>query len=235
MFVLGVAAILALAWPAQAALIIDLPDLVLQPNQAGQAFTFSVQNDGASVGLNGIQLELIVADGGPQVPGGTITGPAIRMVSVIYSGTLFAGNNTGDRGAGNVFGGNTYDQVFQRLTSTSAGTVSLDSGTFLLASIEFDTTGGIPAGQYTWSVSSSPNGVSYFTDGNGQIFPTLIPGVLTVVPESEYCGMAAALIALGAALAQCCRNPARVSSAPRTTLATLPKCGRSGRENESDE
>ncbi len=164
---------LASAPAVRASLIIDLPDLTLQPNQAGQTFTISVQNDGPSVTLNGVELELLIGDGSG-------VGPIFQAVSVIAPGTLFASNNTGDRGAGDL----SNNQVFQRTTSTSSGTVTLDNGTFDLATVTFDTTGVSP-GDYSWSPSDSPNGPSFFTDSSGTVTPTLANGTLSVsaVPE----------------------------------------------------
>ena len=171
---------------AHAALILDLPDLTLQPNQANQVFTFSVQNDGASVLLTGVQLELIVGDGDVAI-GGSGGAPAFQAVSLLAAGSLFAANNTGDRGAGNFaadFPPDGLRQLFQRLTSTSSGTVTLNPGTFDLATVTFDTT-GIAPGVYSWSAAGSTNGASFFTDTSpgGVVNPMLFDGTLTVVPE----------------------------------------------------
>ena len=176
----GLLALFVASLGARAALILDLPDLTLQPNQANQIFTISIQNSGASALLTGVQLELIIGNGDVAV-GGSGVGPAFQAVSLLASGSLFAANNTGDRGAGN-FGG--LRQVFQRTTSTSSGTVTLSPGTFDLATVTFDTT-GIGPGVYTWSAATSPNGVSFFTDtsSGGVVHPTLFDGLLTVVPE----------------------------------------------------
>lgn len=181
---------------ARAAVIIDLADWTLQPNLAGQSFTISVQNTGDTPEFfNGVQLDFIVEDGGPQLEafGGAKIGPAIRLVSVIAPGTLFAGNNTGDAGFGD-FGG--FDQMFNRYTTTSSGTVTLSPGTYALATIEFDTTGGIPPGVYSWSAASSWNGASYFLTTSGQLDPILYDGTLTVVPEPHLYGWLGALMCL---------------------------------------
>jgi len=165
---------------ARAALIIDLPDLTLQPNQPNQTFTFSVQNDGGSVFLTGVQLDLIVGNG-DVVIGGSGGAPAFQSVSLLAPGSLFSGNNNGDLGAGN-FG--SLQQLFQRSTSTSSGSVTLNAGTFNLATVTFDTT-GIGPGDYSWSAATSPNGISFFTDTSpgGVLGATLFDGTLSVVPE----------------------------------------------------
>jgi hypothetical protein len=182
----GLLAFLVAALTARAALFLDLPDLTLQPNQANQIFTISIQISDASVQLTGVQLELIIGNGDVAV-GGSGGAPAFQAVSLLASGSVFAGNNTGDRGAGNFaanFPPNGLRQVFQRLTSTSSETVTLSPGTFDLATVTFDTT-GIGPGVYSWSAATSPNGLSFFTDTSqgGKVNPTLFGGTLTVVPE----------------------------------------------------
>lgn len=179
---LTVLASLAATLAAQAIPTIDLPDLALQANQANQTFTIQIENTGSPINLTGVQLELITGNGDVRV-GGSGGAPAITGVSVISSGLLFAGNNTGDRGAGNFSG--TYvpplQQVYQRLTSTSSGAVFLGSGTFDLATVTFDTT-GITSGVYSWSAAASPNGKSFLTDTNPSpmVSPRLADGTLTV-------------------------------------------------------
>lgn len=194
---------------ARAAVIIDLPELTLLPNQANQVFTISVQNDGASVFLTGVQLELILGDG-DIVIGGSGGAPAFEEVSLLAAGSLFAGNNTGDRGAGNfaaAFPPDGLQQMFQRLTSTASGTVTLGIGTFDLATVIFDTT-GIDPGDYSWSAATAPNGISYFTDTVGQLFPTLHDGTLTVAPEPVNVALAifGGLAALVGGVRRWCRQ-----------------------------
>lgn len=158
---------------AHAAVILDLPEITLQPNQANQSFVISVQNTGASVQFNGVTLNLVIGNGSSG-------GPAFQAVTLLSSGSLFAGNNNGDLGVGYLGS----QQIFQRYTSTSSGTVTLAPGTFDLATVTFDTT-GLLSGVYSWSAANSPNGMSYFTDTSpGVIFsPTIFDGTLTVVPE----------------------------------------------------
>jgi hypothetical protein len=183
----SVLALLVASPAAHAALVLDLPDLMLQPNQASQTFTITVQNTGdTGVQVNGVQLELIIGNGDVAI-GGSGEGPAFQAVTVVAtSNLLFYPNNTGDRGAGNFatnFPPDGLKQLFQRLTSTSSGTVTLaPNSPSDLATVTFDTT-GVQPGVYSWSATNSPNGISFFTDTSGQVFPTCIDGLLTVVPE----------------------------------------------------
>lgn len=162
--------------------VLDLPDLVLLPDQADQSFVIHVHNPGLPLALTGVQLELATAGGGPAA-GGTL-GPAIQGGSLVAVGLLFAGNNSGDEGAGILL-----PQVFERVTETASGTVTLptlalDGPGVGLATVVFDTR-GVPAGEYTWTASSGPNGSTIFV-GEGTdptIAATFFGGTLTVVPE----------------------------------------------------
>jgi len=188
-------AVLGFGLAAHAALILDLPDLSLQRNQAGQSFTISVKNTGGRLDFSGVQLELIVGDGDVAV-GGSGGAPAFQGVTLLTPGHLFAANNTGDAGAGNYAGDfppSGLLQLFQRKTSTDSGYVTLAAGTVesptvsALATVTFDTT-GIDPGTYswaaTWTIPSVGTATSFFTDSTGQVFPDeLSAGTLTVVPE----------------------------------------------------
>src|SRR5262245_11428348 len=88
-------ALVGLAYAVNAALIIDLPDLTLQPSMAGQSFTIGVQNTGSSVGLSGVQLELIIGNGDTAI-GGSGGAPAFMAVTLVTPTLLFGSNNNGD-------------------------------------------------------------------------------------------------------------------------------------------
>lgn len=183
---------------ASAQLTIALTDIELQPDLAGQVFLIELENVGDPVFLQGVHLELFVADGGPQF-GQAIIGPAIRDVSVTSPGALFAENNTNDRGFGNYAGEigappGGYDQMFQRDTSTASETITLGTGTFTLAQVEFDTTGGVSPGRYSWTAVLSPAGPSSLFYPPDTIAPTLTltDGTLTVVPEPALLTLATA-------------------------------------------
>src|SRR5688572_16408002 len=82
-------------------IILDLPDLLLEPNKPNQTFDLYADNGGSDFILTGLRIELMVGDGGPDA-GGSISGPAIADVSVTSPGTLFAGNNIGEQGLGSI-------------------------------------------------------------------------------------------------------------------------------------
>ncbi len=161
-----------------AGLQLALPNLALQPNQANQVFTVAIENTGVALDVNGFQLELVVADGGPG-GGGSVAGPTIQAANLTSAGLLFASNNSGELGAGQI-----APQVFQRLTLTASGTVSIGIGSVDLFTVTFDTT-GFNSGSFSWSASTSPNGASFFTDPSSppNLDPIFTDGTLTVIPE----------------------------------------------------
>jgi hypothetical protein len=183
--------------PAQSLITIRLPDLVLQPNMAGQVFAFdpiTVDAQGAVLPLTGVQLELLVADGGSEV-GGSILGPAISGVTLTAPGLIFDLNNQGDLGAGSL-----ARQVYQRMTVTAPGSsIAVNALGSPFAIVTFDTTGGVLPGVYTWSAFSSPNGSSFFTDTSSSaiLLPVFENGTLTVVPEPGAAALAAGILLLG--------------------------------------
>ena len=160
-------------------LIVVLPDLTLLPNTPGQSFDIFVQNNGAEAfSVTGIGFNLQVADGGPELPGRSIDGPAISSVD-IFSGTPFESNNNG------LSGGSISPQIFERGTLTLAGTVEIATGSSKLATVVFDTT-GFSSGTFTYTMDTW-NGPLKYTTTSGDVFPGLLDGNLAVIPEpSEY-------------------------------------------------
>ena len=189
-------ALIASAVPVAAQqFIIDLPDLLLQPNTPGQSFDLYVQNDDVAFPVTGIRVELMVADGGTEA-GGTVQGPAISNVDVT-SGTAFASpNNNGPGGQGSV-----VPQLFERSTLTPSGTVNIPSGSSKFATVTFDTTGFGPGTEVSYTVNTGPerNGPTVYHTQFGDYQPTLINGTLTVVPEpSQYAVISGVACLLGA-------------------------------------
>ena len=74
--------------------MINVGNHLLRPNTAGQTIDINVASGGQPV--QGVTLNLQVADGYPDVGGSTIDGPNITAATVIGTGTIFAGNNTGN-------------------------------------------------------------------------------------------------------------------------------------------
>ncbi len=161
---------------AHAAVIVDLPDLNLIPNTAGQSFELTVSNDGGGVDVTGIQLNLQVADGGAEA-GGSTDGPSITAVD-IFTGTIFENNNNG------LTGGIAVPQIFAGGTLTSSGTVQIPNGSSTLASVTFDTT-GFSSGIFTYTVENTLNGSMKYTTSGADLFPTFGSGSLTVSPVPE--------------------------------------------------
>src|SRR3989304_2976478 len=70
--------------------VIEVGEHVLLPDQADQAIDIYVSGGDL---VQGVNLNIQVADGGPEA-GGSINGPVIQDLRIL-EGTIFAGNNTG--------------------------------------------------------------------------------------------------------------------------------------------
>jgi hypothetical protein len=176
-------------------IILDLPDLLLQPNKPNQTFDLYAENQSSDFLLTGLRIELMVGDGGPEA-GGSISGPAISDVSVTSPGTLFAPSNIGERGVGSI-----VPQLFERSTLTPSGTVTLLGGTSTkIATMTFDTT-GFGFGTSVGYTLDTLNGPTVFHTPSGDFQPQLFDGTLTVIPEpSHYAAAAAGACLVWAAL-----------------------------------
>jgi hypothetical protein len=167
---------------------IDLPETTILADTAGQIFEVWVQNDGsASIEVTGIGFNVQVSDGGPPA-GGSITGPAITSVD-IFTGTAFASNNNGPSGTGSI-----VPQVYERGTLTDSGTVTLPTGLSKMATVVMDTT-GFKTGTFSLTLDTR-NGPAKFTTMAGDLYPGLIDGSVTLVPEpvSGICCIGAILL-----------------------------------------
>jgi hypothetical protein len=138
----------ALERRALLAAVISVGDHVLSPNKAGQQVKIFVSG---GVSVPGVNLECQVADGGVAA-GGKIAGPRITAVDILSS-TIFANNNTGQRG------GLIVPQVFEATTTTSTGNVIT---TGLLATLTIDTT-GFSGGTFDLKLGGTVNGATDFT------------------------------------------------------------------------
>jgi hypothetical protein len=157
--------------PLRAAIFIDLPEITLLPNTAGQSLDVYVQNSGAPVQVTGIGLNIQVADGGPAA-GGRISGPSIASVD-IFTDTVFESNNNGLSGTGSI-----VPQVYERGTLTLSGTVSLPNGLSKIATVTLDTT-AFSSGTFALTLDTL-NGPTKYTTSDNDLFPTLIDGSVTV-------------------------------------------------------
>lgn len=193
----------ALATSSQGAIILDLPDLILEADTPDQSFVISVHNDGAPIAVNGVQLLLSSAGGGPGLGG--VVGPRFSPPpggSVVAEGLLFGPPNNVGQNSQTI-----SDQAIQIGTSTPGvstivlGTLPPDGPGTPLATVTFDTTGVTP-GIYSFSVTDLDVESSYFTivtGGDPRVFPQASGGTLTVVPEPAHyaAGIGGALLALG--------------------------------------
>jgi hypothetical protein len=159
-------AVLAAAHGAAGGIVIDVGTHYLEPNLAGQTILIRVSTtDGNRVG--GCDLNVQVDGGGP--PQGGVLGPAITAVN-LESGTIFAGNNTGQNNLGS------FPQLALYSIVTSSGTVGAGG---LLATLTVDTTGFRTLGQsWTLQLGNTLNGPTDFapipaaiTDGKIVIDP----------------------------------------------------------------
>ncbi|MGE3311710.1 MAG: hypothetical protein AB7O66_17220 [Limisphaerales bacterium] len=165
---------------------------------------FYVANDGPPLELLGVNLNLQIADGGPEA-GGFRQGPPIGDVDLFPAGSLFASNNNGRGGSGSI-----VPQLFEAGTLARPGTtVTLGPGTHLLAVALLDTT-GFSAGQ-SWVFSlDTLNGPSVLLDGDGRPFQLALEGgILTAIPEPAEYGIALAAAAAAAAAGFACRRRTR--------------------------
>jgi len=203
-------------WMASAALgaefiYIDLPEITMLRNQPNQTFNVYLGNFDGPVLVNGIGFNIQVADGGPEVPGGSIRGPAITSVD-LFTGTVFASpHNNGISGSGRI-----VPQVHERGTMTEwtedgLATVSLQSG-FKVATVTLDTT-GVYSGIFVLTLNTL-NGPTKFTTVGEDLFPTLLDGSVTIVPEPRAWGFAAGVAAMAMAGLRMVRRCSRSKREP---------------------
>jgi len=171
--------------------VISVGDHVLladAPNQQVRLFVTGGDD------VQGVDLFIQVADGGPEAPGGTIDGPAITQVD-LFSGTIFAGNNTGEAG------GSVVPQFWYSGTTTQSETVAADG---LLATVTIDTSGfsaSAPYQPFDLKLADTLMGDTWFprfaTDvTNGRLLlkeqPTAVIGALASMPEGGTLALSAA-------------------------------------------
>lgn len=187
---------------ASAALIVDLGDIELSRNTAGQIVFVDVwNNDPSAVSVAGLNFNFQVADSGPDDLSdgsgwGVIDGPNITGVDII-TGTPFEGNSSP------VTAGLEGHQAVMYSVTTDHDTVTIPgNGTVRLATLTFDTTGFTLWG--TWSIMLAVDDPGVFhidTDFVNSIGDSLLvdapSGTLSVVPEPVTSSVFAGCALLG--------------------------------------
>jgi hypothetical protein len=168
-------------------LFVNIGNIPLQPNTAGQTFTLVVQNQGSAVQVGALNFNAQVADGGPEV-GGTVDGPDITGVDII-TGTVFDGVSTqNDPGS--------TTQYANRTTTVPAtpGSVTLGAGsTTTFATITISTVGFSSPQSWSFNLDNTIAGfgsTKYSTALGADIPITITDGMISVVvPEPSTYAM----------------------------------------------
>lgn len=159
---------------ASAALIINVGNIDLLPNQANQQHIFQVQNTGGTaVETLGIQFNIQIDSGGALIVAPTITGVNVLM------NTIFQSDNNGQAGGA--------DTVRRWEVYTLENGVlpkpSIPTGFSTAATVTFDTT-GFSSGTWNLFLTTPAGGTAYLDPATGDpLAMTLNAGTLTVVPE----------------------------------------------------
>jgi hypothetical protein len=203
--------VLALAFAAaridsvQAAFIlsIDVGNITLNPNQAGQQRDVYIQNTGdTDFQAQGLTLRLQLDDG---LGGGNA--PTISNVNAV-NGTPWEGQ------LGSVINQTTQTEFWDvRVLSDAFGGKSATLGAqsqTKLATVTFDTT-SLSSGTWAFKlagfdITPNPGDSKYNALGSGtEIFPTVNNGLISVVPEPASYALATGIILIGAAAFKQCR------------------------------
>lgn len=174
-------ALALVAGTAQGNLLIDVGQISLLPNQAGQKVNFFVYSD-APNSTQGLNFNIQLGDGGPAVGGVDIT-PSITSLDPIGPGTLFQFNHLPPH----------FEYFPPSLATTSfpdaGGVVPIPVGPSLLAVVTFDTTGFGPGYSTTLKLADTVNGDTQLLLAAG--FQTINNGSITIVPEPGSLALAA--------------------------------------------
>ncbi len=158
-------AVLGLAFPCEATLIIDVGTIELQPDLPGQLAELVVSGGDPVEGMN---FNLQVADGGTAA-GGTVVGPSVT--ADLVHGTIFASNFVGP-----------FNIEPSPLPMVELWTIITQSGTVAangtLARLTFDTA-GLFEGEFPLLFTGTINGDTDFID----VVPTIQNGIIRIVPE----------------------------------------------------
>jgi len=151
-------------------LTIDIGNHVLLPNTPGQVIPIYASG-GAEV--QGLVLNVQIADGSPDVPGSGVDGPNIAGVDLTGADTVFGSvSNTGHNFI------ETRDQIWVVGIATSSGTVPADG---LLGYLTIDTTGWFGGdGPWELKLADTFNGDTNFQSPNGQTVSTITNGSIRI-------------------------------------------------------
>jgi len=159
-------AVLLLSGHSASGASISVGSWTLAPNTPGQQIPI-VASGGEQV--QGVVLNVQVADGFPDVSGSSINGPDITAVDMIGAGTLFG--SVGNTGTNLIA---QSPQMWVIGTSTTSGTVPADG---ILAWITIDTTGFQPgSGPWPLLLRDTFNGDTNFQTVAGQLVPAIENG-----------------------------------------------------------
>lgn len=195
----AIAILVCLASVAQAAAVLSVGNVVLEPNKAGQAVPVFITNDSAAASA-GMNLWVLVGDGGPT---NNITGPGVQVgpsvaIDIVTAPNLFSSNNTGQ---GNLDpGGDFGPQGAGASTTTSSGTVPVPAGSVRIGTLIFNTT-GFAAGTWDLNMGGNNNPTSAFlsdisgTSING-LDLSVIDGSLTITAVPEPSSIVMGLFAI---------------------------------------
>jgi hypothetical protein len=182
-FFFAVASALALALvsgTAQGNLLIDVGQISLLPNQAGQTVNVFVYSD-APDGTQGLVFNAQLGDGGPAAGGVDIT-PLIT-VNAVGPGTLFEFSHNSP------FYGNVPPSFAYTSFADAGGDVPIPIGPSLLAVLTFDTTGFGQGYSTTLKLADTLNGDTAIASTEGVL--TIHNGSITIVPEPSTVVLAA--------------------------------------------
>jgi len=188
--VFAFAILVGLATVARASSTLDVGRHFLIFNQNGGAQnTISIYLSGNDTNIEGINVNVQVADGGPLV-NGSIVGPGVTG-NLLAPGALFATDNTGiaDLNPGQTYG----NQLVMLQTTTNPGTTVSDVGGVLLMTLTFDTT-GFGAGIWPLLFSGTVNGDTSIGGPQGIIPLDITNGF---IGEPEPNSLVLALLAAG--------------------------------------
>jgi len=156
---------------------IDVGDFLLDPNTPGQEILIEIQGTPGVDEVQGITLNVQVADGYPDYrpgdPPSTVDGPNITAVDLVGPGTVFGSvANTGPNFIAQL------EQIWVVGTTTASGSVTADG---VLAVVTIDTTGWF-AGDGPWELrlKDTLNGDTSLPGVSSP--PTIINGTIAV-PE----------------------------------------------------